>query len=93
MSFFKKFFSVTDKEPQAISSAPMDYNGFIITATPFSAGNQYQSCGVISKSIKGRVLQYRFIRADKFSSVDVAMDMIMIKARQIIDEQGENIFN
>lgn len=92
MSFLKKLFGGGDKTPKEISSDPIDYNGFTIKATPFAADGQYQSCGVISKTINGEVCEHRFIRADKFASTDVAFDMITIKARQIIDEQGDNLF-
>lgn len=93
MSFLKKLFGGGEKVTKEISSDPVDYIGFTIKATPFAADGQYQSCGVISKTINGEVKEHRFIRADKFASTDLAFDMIIIKARQIIDEQGDNLFN
>jgi hypothetical protein len=32
------------------------------------------------------------VRADRFTSIDEAAEIALVKGRQIIDEQGENIF-
>ena len=34
----------------------------------------------------------RYVRADRFTSLDEAADIAVLKGRQIIDEQGEKIF-
>jgi len=99
MSFLKKFFggrgrSVeknSQKQP-VIEGGEINYNGFIIRATPYQEAGQYQSCGVIIKEIGGVVREHRFVRADRFSGLEDAVAMIHIKARQIIDEQGERLF-
>jgi hypothetical protein len=93
MSFWKKLFGGGGSAaPAEISSDPEEYNGFTIRATPFSEGGQYQTCGVITKSIDGEVKEHRFIRADRFPSKDDAIDVSLRKARQIIDQQGDQIF-
>ena len=95
MSFWKKLFgggggSAAKEEP---AGEPVEHKGFSILATPFTEGGQFQTCGVISKEIDGEVKEHRFIRADRFSSKEDAVDVTLRKARQIIDEQGERIFN
>jgi len=99
MSFLKKLFGSKGRTSEAgtqsqplIKGAEIDYNGFIIHATPFKESGQYQSCGIIMKEIDGVKHEHRFIRADRFSSAEDAVAMIHIKARQIIDEQGESLF-
>lgn len=94
MSFFKKLFG---KARHEVADAPtegseLEYQGFIIRATPYKNEGQLQSCGVISKIVNGEKKEHRFIRADRFTNMDDAVAMIHIKARQIIDEQGERIF-
>jgi len=92
MSFLKKLFGGRNQkdgdsqQQPIIDGAEIEYSGFIIRATPFKEAGQYQSCGVILKEIDGTLREYRFIRADRFT-------MIHIKARQIIDEQGNTLFS
>ena len=37
--------------------------------------------------------EHRFIRADRYPSLDVATEIALSKARQIIDEQGDGLFD
>lgn len=94
MSFWKKLFGgggeASGKDEPAADA--IEHNGFTIIATPFTEGGQYQTCGVISKEIDGELKQHRFVRADRFASKEDAIDVAQRKARQIIDEQGERIF-
>lgn len=73
-------------------SDPQDYNGFQIVATPYKEAGQYQLCGVITKTIDGATREHRFIRADRFAGLDDAVAMTFLKARQIIDQQGDRMF-
>lgn len=95
MSFWKNLFGggggAAAKEET--SGDPVEHKGFSILATPFTEGGQFQTCGVISKEIDGELKTHKFIRADRFSTKEDAIDVTLRKARQIIDEQGERIFN
>lgn len=96
MSFLKKLFGLGGGE--AGESQPekalkeLEHKGFVIQATPFKADGQYQTCGVVSKEIDGERKEHRFIRADRFVSVDDAVDVSIRKGVQLVDEQGERIF-
>jgi hypothetical protein len=90
MAFWSKWFSPAAPEPKPGTSA--EYKGYAIAATPFKDNGQYQLCGVIAKDIDGVRKEHRFIRADRFASIDDANDIALSKARQIIDEQGDRIF-
>jgi hypothetical protein len=94
MSFFKKLFGGSSSENAAPAKAAgeAEHNGFIIKATPFKADGQYQTCGVVSKEIDGVVKEHKFIRADRFASLEDVVTVTLNKGRQIIDEQGERIF-
>lgn len=94
MSFWKKLFGGggggVREEP---AGDPEEYNGYTIRATPFSEGGQYQTCGVITREVGGEVKTHKFIRADRFASRDDAVEVTLRKARQIIDQQGERVFD
>ena len=95
MSFLKRLFGLGGGE--AKPSAPAvakeaEHKGFTIHATPFREGGQFQTAGVVSKEIGGEIKEHRFIRADRFPSLDQAADHALVKGRQIIDEQGERVF-
>ena len=47
---------------------------------------------VHKRYLDGVVKEHRFIRADTFGAKDDADSFAIVKARQIIDEQGDNLF-
>lgn len=94
MSFLKKLFGGgrdAGEAPAAVAKK-MEHKGFVVAATPFKEGGQYQTCGVISKTIGGANKENKFIRADRFQSLDEAVDFTLRKGCQIVDEQGERLF-
>jgi len=95
MSFLKRLFGGGGSEAgQAapVAGKEIEHNGFRIQATPFKEGGQFQTCGVVSKEIDGVVKEHRFIRADRFASLDDAIDVAFKKGKQLIEEQGDKIF-
>jgi hypothetical protein len=92
MSFFKKLFGGggVAAAPKSVKSA--EHKGFTIEARPYKEGGQFQLAGLISKEIDGVRKEYPYVRADRFTSIDEAAEIALVKGRQIIDEQGENIF-
>ena len=70
----------------------VDYKGFAIVATPRKTAGGWTTEGVISKQTDERARSQRFIRADVLMSEKEAVDYAVMKARKIIDEQGERLF-
>lgn len=95
MSFWKRWFggSASDSGTEAKAGPPETYNGFMIRAAPFRSGAQFQAAGYIEKDIAGVRKQHHFIRADFFTSQEDAEKFSLAKARQIIDLQGERLFD
>ena len=94
MSFLKSLFggrSSTESAAETLGE-PLDYNGFIIRAAPFKSEGQYQTAGIITKDIAGARKEHRFIRADRHASLDDALEFSISKAKKIVDEQGERMF-
>ena len=95
MSFWKSMFGGGSKQVGARAAAATkqaEYKGFIIEAQPYQDGGQYQTAGVISRDVNGVRKEHRFIRADRFTTLDDAVDFCLTKGRQIVDEQGERLF-
>jgi len=97
MSFLKKLFGggpaqEAGGEAPEVAGQEIEHNGFKIRATPYKAEGQFQCCGVVAREIDGVMKEHKFIRADRFSSVDDAADFTLRKGRQLVDEQGERIF-
>ena len=69
-----------------------EYNGYRVRATPYRRMGQFQTCGVIEKTVGGEAREHRFIRAEMHPSREAAVEFSLAKARQIIDEQGDRMF-
>ena len=86
MAFWSKWFSsaVEDSKP----AKSLEYKGFMIEATPYKDGREYQLAGLITKDGK----HYKFIRADKFGDKETAADIALSKGQLIVDQLGEGMF-
>lgn len=93
MSFLKKLFGGGGSDAGRTGpAASAEHKGFNIEAQPYKEQGQWQLAGVIVKEIDGVRREHRFVRADRFSSRDEAAELALSKGRQIIDEQGTNLF-
>ena len=72
--------------------AAQEYNGFTIQAAPLQDGSQWLTAGFISKKVGDEQKEHQFIRADTHGSREDAEAFSLTKARLIIDEQGEKLF-
>lgn len=96
MGFLKRLFgfgggSDETAAPQPAGD-PVEHNGFVIRATPYKEEGQFQTCGVVVKEVDGVVKEHRFVRADRFASLDDAVAHSLRKGRQLVEEQGERMF-
>ena len=95
MSFLKKLFGGGSSDPTPQGDKVLGeetYKGFHIKAIEMRAGSEYQLAGTIEKDVGGEAKSYRFIRADRMGSLDDLVALALSKGRQIVDEQGEQIF-
>ena len=90
LDFLKKLFSSSG--PQVSEAPAQEYNGYTITPTPQKAENGWRVMGTIAKDIDGELKTHTFIRADTNGDLQATVDLTVIKAKRIIDEQGERIF-
>jgi hypothetical protein len=71
----------------------VEYSGFRIRPAPYAAEGQFQTAGTIEKDFPSGMKEYRFVRAERHASRDEAASFALTKGRQIIDEQGDRIFD
>ncbi|NVO13494.1 MAG: hypothetical protein HXX10_05595 [Rhodoplanes sp.] len=93
MSFLKSLFGGRSAPAETPQGEPVEYKGYVIRPAPFQNGGQYQTAGTIEKNIDGVRKEHRFIRADSHASLDDAKTFSLSKARQIVDLQGDRMFD
>jgi hypothetical protein len=71
----------------------VEYNGFRIRPAPYPSKGQYQTAGIIEKDFESGTKEYRFVRAETHASKEDASAFAIAKGKQIINEQGDRIFN
>ncbi|MEJ6402556.1 HlyU family transcriptional regulator [Yoonia sp. 2307UL14-13] len=75
------------------TAQPETYNGMRIYAEPMREGNTYRLSARIEQDIDGTTREHRLIRADTFQDADAAASAAIAKAKQMIDEQGDRLFD
>ena len=95
MSFLKTLFGFGTKLAGSDGGVARqtEHNGYVIAAAPYREQGQFQVAGVISKDIDGSRREHKFVRADRFATLEEAADFTILKGRQIIDQQGDRIFS
>ncbi|MDE0309612.1 MAG: HlyU family transcriptional regulator [Acidiferrobacterales bacterium] len=70
-----------------------DYEGYQIKPAPLKQQGSYNSAGYIYKADESGTLQeHYFIRADTHTDFETACEHSVFKAKQIINESGDRIF-
>ncbi len=90
MSLFSRLFGGAKQSPEAESET---YQGFTITPEPKHEGSDFRISARIEKTIDGEIRTHTLIRADTLGSRDAAIAASAAKAKQLIDEQGDGIFD
>jgi len=89
--FFKSLLGGAGAGNQPEPTTPVDYKGFAIEAAPINEDGKYRTAGFISGEIDGEARRVQFIRADQNGDLQAAIDHSIVKAQQIIDEQGSRL--
>lgn len=95
MSFWKNLFGGGAAKDEPAGDKVMEqesYKGFVIKAIEMKVGGELQLAGLIEKDVGGEPKSYRYIRAERMASRDDLIPLALAKGRQIIDEQGEQVF-
>lgn len=95
MSFLKRIFGGAPANSGSAGGnvvAEEEYQGHRIEATPMKEGDQWRLCARVSKAFGDETLSHDLIRADLFQSAEDAARHSLSKARQVIDESGDHIY-
>jgi hypothetical protein len=85
--------SGTPTDPSEPAQPAVEYNGYRIRPAPYAAGGQFQTAGTIEKDFADGTKQYRFVRAETHPSSADAATFAIAKGKQIINEQGDRVFD
>ncbi len=92
---FKSLFgsSADGQAKGASKAAAVEHEGFQIFAEPQASGGQWQVAGRIEKQVGEETKVHRFIRADIMPGQSEAANEMVRKAKMMIDQQGDAIFD
>ncbi len=91
MSLLSRLFG-SGKPPDTVAE-PEIYKEMRILAEPIAEGQNYRLSARITQDKDGQVREHHLIRADTFQDKEQAASAAIAKARQVIDEQGERLFD
>ncbi|MDX1488145.1 MAG: HlyU family transcriptional regulator [Acidiferrobacterales bacterium] len=93
LKFLRTLISGETASPGPTTNAePVHYQGYTIVATPREVGAGWTTEGDITKEVGGIVKSQHFIRIDTHSNRSDAISFSILKAKKIIDEQGDVLF-
>ncbi|WP_375055805.1 HlyU family transcriptional regulator [Zobellella sp. DQSA1] len=72
---------------------PVSYQGFDIYPEPKAESGQYRLQGRIVQLKDGTQRGYLLIRSDVLPSAEQAAELMIAKAKRVIDENGEHLFD
>lgn len=90
MSLFSRLFGGSGAATQ---DEPETHNGFRIYPEPVKDGGSYRVAARIEKELGGEMKSHGMLRADTYNSLDAASEASLHKARALIDQQGDAIFD
>jgi hypothetical protein len=90
---FDKLFSGDNREAGPEASASVTYQELEIRPAPVKESNGWRVQGTIVKGSGEDAREHVFIRADACMDRESAVALTVRKARQLIDEQGEKLFD
>lgn len=81
-----------DALPQENPEEFVDYKGFQIRPQPRRDNDSWNVAGTIRKETEDGPQAHYFLRADSAASREAAVELTVMKAKQMIDLEGERLF-
>ncbi len=80
-------------EPRRVVGEEVVYGRYRITPTPFEQDGRWITAGIIVLETEEGRREHRFVRADSHLSAEDALRFSVLKAKQMIDQLGERVFD
>ena len=94
MNLLKGLFGGGAGGTEMAAGEPVEYKGYTIHPAPERTGSGWNTAGTITRAAAdGEARERRFVRVDTHTNKDDAISFSVTKAQQIIDEQGEELFD
>ena len=95
INFIKKLFGgdTSGKEKPEQMDPPIEYKDFQIFTCPKEVAGGWSTEAKICKTVDGEEHTHHFIRADKTSTRDSAIELTLSKAKMTIDQVGDRLFS
>lgn len=90
-SWFKRLLGLDDTQKKPSFTHEEDYQGYRLQIQPRPEGHQYRVAAIISK-LSEPEQQHHMIRADLCPTLDIATEQSLYKARQAVDQLGDQLF-
>ena len=91
MSWFGKLFGGGGEAANA--AALETYKDFQIQPAPMKEPGGYRIAATITKTVDGAEKTHKLVRADTINDLEDAVKASVGKAQQMIDEQGDRLFD
>ncbi|MDR9395560.1 HlyU family transcriptional regulator [Roseovarius sp. SYSU LYC5161] len=92
MSLLSRLFGGGPGKEPAAQPDPDHYNGYDIFPEPIREGPHWRIAARIEREVDGEVKSHYLVRADTLGEQEAAAAESVVKARRLIDEQGDGIF-
>lgn len=89
--WLKKAMAGGPANSREVKGETIEYKGYQVTPTPIPEGGQYRVSGIIVKPGEPEQ-RHTFIRSDLVAGEDEACNFTLVKARLMIDQLGDRIF-
>lgn len=89
--WLKKAMAGGPASPREVKGETIEYKGYQVTPTPIPEGAQFRVSGIIVKPGEPEQ-RHTFIRSDLVAGEDEACNFTLVKARLMIDQLGDRIF-
>ncbi len=93
MSILSRLFGKGTSAGSNAGPEPIDYEGYTIFPEPMKDGSRWRIAARIEKGFGEETKVHQLIRADTFEDRESAATESLAKAKIMIDQQGDRIFD